>query len=147
MISIFIPGKPVGKGRPRFGKGRTYTPAATVRAEKKIANIAREIMADDPPLEGAVAMQVEVAFPIPKSWSKARKANAILHTNKPDLDNILKLICDAINEIVYIDDSQVCSVTISKKYDADADGFTRVWAWPVEGDPYEENLRRKRSEN
>jgi len=38
------------------------------------------------------------------------------HTARPDGDNILKIVCDALNEILWLDDSQVCLAKISKKY-------------------------------
>ena len=38
------------------------------------------------------------------------------YTKKPDVDNINKIILDALNKIAYEDDSQVCKVTVEKKY-------------------------------
>jgi len=35
---------------------------------------------------------------------------------KPDCDNIAKIICDALNGIVYHDDSQVVDLEIRKYY-------------------------------
>ena len=37
-------------------------------------------------------------------------------TKKPDADNILKAISDALNGIVYRDDSQVCDCSVVKLY-------------------------------
>lgn len=34
MIEMFIPVKPIAKGRPRFGKGHVYTPESTKKAEQ-----------------------------------------------------------------------------------------------------------------
>jgi len=41
---------------------------------------------------------------------------AIRPTNKPDLDNIAKIILDSLNGIAYKDDSQVVSLTVIKHY-------------------------------
>lgn len=40
----------------------------------------------------------------------------ILPTKKPDSDNIIKIILDALNGIAYHDDSQICSIHFEKKY-------------------------------
>lgn len=37
-------------------------------------------------------------------------------TKKPDCDNIVKIICDALNGIAYKDDAQITLVQIRKKY-------------------------------
>ena len=39
-----------------------------------------------------------------------------LYECKPDLDNVVKLILDAINGIVFADDKQVVSISASKAY-------------------------------
>ncbi len=45
-LSFWIPGQPIGKGRPRFARGRAYTPGITHRAELKVAAIASDAMID-----------------------------------------------------------------------------------------------------
>lgn len=37
-------------------------------------------------------------------------------TKKPDLDNIMKCVTDALNEIAYQDDKQIVSASIEKYY-------------------------------
>ena len=52
-----------------------------------------------------------IAFsPIPKQLKK------LLPTNSPDLDNIAKSVCDALDGIVCFDDSQVCKLSVHKYY-------------------------------
>ena len=72
-------------------------------------------------VDGGVHMRITARFGIPSSVSK-RKASAMVYgeirpTKKPDCDNIVKIICDALNGIAYKDDAQVVSVTIDKIYD------------------------------
>lgn len=66
-------------------------------------------------------MDVTAFMPIPKSWSKTKQAaalaNEIYACGKPDVDNLLKTI-DALNGIVFKDDSQIVTATISKKFSA-----------------------------
>ena len=37
-------------------------------------------------------------------------------TIKPDIDNIGKVVLDALNKFAFKDDNQVCKFTIQKKY-------------------------------
>jgi len=72
------------------------------------------------PLSGPVYLSVTATFPIAKSWPVQKKQLAetgfLWHTARPDSDNILKIVCDALNEILWLDDSQICLAKISKKY-------------------------------
>jgi Holliday junction resolvase RusA-like endonuclease len=115
-----VPGLPQGKGRARFGNGRAYTPAKTVAYEGLIAMAGQEAMKGRPLIEGPVYMLVNAFFPIPKSWSKAKREAALTgtawHTGKPDGDNILKAVGDGLNQVVFKDDSQVAFAKITKRY-------------------------------
>ena len=125
-IHFHIPGQPVGKGRPIAGKafGSRFTtlrtPAKTVSYESTVALFAAQAMAGRPLLTGPVNLQMRVDFAIPASWSqkkqRAAEAGLILPTVKPDADNILKALCDAINGVVWKDDVQVVDLTLKKRY-------------------------------
>ncbi len=119
-VAFFVPGIPVGKGRPRIttfgGKARAYTPAKTVAYESIVASIAYDAMAGSALLEGPVGMVVTATFPIPASWTKARKQAAQWHTARPDGDNIVKAAADALNGVVWRDDSQVARCSFVKVY-------------------------------
>lgn len=67
-------------------------------------------------------MHVIFLFDIPKSWSKKKRENTTWHTSRPDSDNLLKGVKDALNGIAYIDDAQVCYVSAKKQY-AEASGI------------------------
>lgn len=120
MIVINVPGLPQGKGRARFGNGRTYTPAKTVAYEGLIALAGEQAMDGRALLEGPVYVTLTAFFPIPKSWNKARTAQAqsglAWHTSKPDGDNILKAVGDGLNGIVWKDDSQLAFTKVIKQY-------------------------------
>ena len=121
QLHITIPGQPVGKGRPRFGNGRTYTPAKTKAYEKLIAEHAtkeversRWYITDRP-----VKMTILALFDIPKSWNKKKTRDAIIgdiRPGKPDIDNVAKAVLDSLNGIAYVDDSQVYQLTVTKAY-------------------------------
>ncbi len=123
-ITFTVPGEPVAKGRARSfirnGHIAHYTPDRTARYENLVRLAAQQAMADAAPLDAAVALTVLVFFSIPKSWSlKKQRAAAlgeIMHTKRPDLDNVVKAIKDGANGVVWADDSQVAVLRASKAY-------------------------------
>jgi len=119
MIAIVIPGEPKGKGRPRLGKGFTYTPKDTVNYENLVKMCYME-QAEDMKLEGELKAKIIAYYSISKSTSKKRRnlmiEEKIRPTKKPDLDNVAKIILDSLNKIAYDDDSNVVSLTIEKYY-------------------------------
>ena len=56
--------------------------------------------------------------PPPLSWSRKRRSALFgaFCVKKPDLDNVAKAILDAMNGIVYMDDSQVVGLSVHKFY-------------------------------
>lgn len=113
-------GKVVPKARPRFSRGRTYTPKTTVDYEKLVRNSFLTKYHNPTVLEGSLEADIMCYFPIPKSTSKKNRnlmlLNEILPTVKPDLDNLAKAILDALNGYAYKDDSQVAHLNIYKYY-------------------------------
>lgn len=126
-IRIVIPGTPAAKGRPRgtvvAGTVRMFTPAKTRTREGVVASLAADAMAGRPALTGPVAVTVLAVLPIAKSWPKRDRAAALsgdkLPTGRPDLDNMLKLVSDGCNGIVWADDSQIAQIAARKIYGAE----------------------------
>ena len=124
VVHFHVPGQPVGKGRPRIGKvgnhARMFTPAKTMSYEGMVAHIAHQAMQGRPLLEAAVLVDLFLDCQIPASWSQKKQALAlagkVLPTTKPDIDNVLKAIFDALNGVVWKDDVQCCSVAVAKRY-------------------------------
>lgn len=122
MLTITIPGTPVGKGRARATLGgRMYTPAKTANTEAFVKLCAVQSL----PQEWQIAVEplfvaVEAVCDVPASWSKKKRETALSGvsrpTGKPDLDNIAKLYCDALNGIVWKDDSQIVNMQLTKRY-------------------------------
>ena len=116
-----VEGDPVGKQRPRFSRGRTYTPKKSVDYENLIASQALSAMCPSLPLETPVAVYIYANHAIPASYSKKRYNDCLSRLerpNKPDLDNTVKAVLDALNGIVYKDDVQVVSIYATKRYDS-----------------------------
>lgn len=108
MFTLIIPMKAVGKGRPRMSKkGHMYTPKETRDAEDRIRHLVKK--GNVPLIEGPVFVDVRIEV------LKGKKTGDYPLT-KPDADNVIKLVLDAMNGVAYKDDAQVCSVTCEKFY-------------------------------
>lgn len=97
-----------------------YSDKDTEAHEKAIAQYAGLMMRNRPPSEKPLAVLVHAFREIPASWSAAEKARAlaghIVPTSRPDGDNYLKLAQDALNGIVFKDDSQIVDARVIKRY-------------------------------
>ena len=133
-IAFVIPGTPVGKGRPKFARRgnfvTTYTPEKTAIYENLVKVKAQEAMNGRPAIEGAVSVVVALYVTPPASWSQKKQraalAGELYPTSKPDVDNVIKGIFDACNEIVWRDDKQACDVRVIKRYDQTARAAVEV---------------------
>ena len=141
MIRRFcVPGEPVGKGRPRVtmrgGHAHGYTPAKTALYERTVAWVYKHLYPDAEPQEGPLELRVDAYMPIPESWPKSKKAAAlaevILPTVKPDADNIGKSIADALNGVAYLDDKQITSLVVKKRYGAWPHVDVQIWSEDAE---------------
>lgn len=125
-ISFEIPGSPQGKARPRVvraknGMSMTYTPDKTVAYEELVRlRFKAAAQGFRFPDDAQLAIQITAYYPVPKSKSKRIRADmiagAIRPTKKPDCDNVIKIICDALNELAYKDDSQIVTTQMAKYY-------------------------------
>jgi Holliday junction resolvase RusA-like endonuclease len=126
QVMFTVEGTPVGKGRPKFARRgnfvSTYTPTKTRDYETLIAEAASQAMGSSEPLKTPIAAYIYITVPIPASYSKKRSAACLdgleRPCKKPDADNILKAYFDAMNGIVYEDDSQIVSIHATKRYGA-----------------------------
>jgi Holliday junction resolvase RusA-like endonuclease len=124
MVTFKVDADPVGKQRARYAKRgnfvQTYTPDKTRNYETLIKEAAIEAMGSSEPLETPVTLYLYIRAPIPKSLSKKR-IEACLNglekpIKKPDASNVLKSVEDAMNGVVYKDDSQIVNIHVSKVY-------------------------------
>ena len=126
MYKFVVSGEPVGKGRPRFtrvgGYARAYEPKKTKTYEELVKKSFIEQNPDYKtiPQGKAVTLFITLEYKIPKGTSKKNRllmaGKKICPTKKPDLDNVLKSICDGLNRVAWYDDSQIVSIFIDKFY-------------------------------
>src|SRR5260370_42642408 len=65
FCAIELTGQPIGKGRPRFGKCRVYTPAETRSYERDLAWAAKLAMGSRQPTRLPTAVTVQAYLEIP----------------------------------------------------------------------------------
>lgn len=128
MVEFIIPGDPRGKARPRVvrtrdGRSMAFTPDKTIAYEELIRQRFRQQWEREDlpfPDKTPVCVKITAGFGIPKSTSKkarlAMLAGQIGPTKKPDMDNIAKIVLDALNGFAWHDDVQVLDLHISKFY-------------------------------
>lgn len=130
FITFEVPGVARGQGRPRAtirgGHASVYETAEDKSYKGLIQFHAMQKLNEEglnyPFPTPATGFKVELVISkaIPKSFSKKKQnaayADKILPLTKPDLDNVAKIYLDALNGIVWEDDSAVTSLSISKQY-------------------------------
>jgi Holliday junction resolvase RusA-like endonuclease len=146
IVHFVVPGIPVGKGRHRSRRAVGYDEHGQTRAfiamhpdrksakyEKHVAIEAKIAMQGRRPVGEPVCLVVRAYYPIPSSWPQWRQRDArtgvIVPKVKPDWDNVGKAASDAMNGIVYTDDSLVVTGCVLKRYSTDPRVEIAVYAF------------------
>ena len=124
MVTFKVDANPVGKQRARYAKRgnfvQTYTPDKTRNYESLIKEAAIQAMGSNEILETPVNLYLYIRAPIPQSYSKKRSEACLNGSEKPikkpDASNVLKSVEDAMNGVVYKDDSQIVNIHVAKVY-------------------------------
>lgn len=124
-----VNGQPKGKGRPRFTKnGHVYTPESTRIYEEEIKIRYKEKYKNEM-LDGNIAVEVFINKK-PASYLGISKYNKLLgkYCNiKPDTDNVVKAVLDALNGVAYADDKNVVEIYAVKKYASESSVVIRLY--------------------
>ena len=125
MIEFIVPAIPIAQPRQRTrviqtnGKAfaHNYTPKNDpVNGFKATVRMAAEkVFAGRSPIVGPIAIEVLFVMPRPENqfW-KSKPMPRSLHTKKPDVDNCFKSLSDALNGLLWLDDSQICDCKMKK---------------------------------
>lgn len=125
-MNIVIQGVPIAKARPRFARrGKfvaTYNPQETEEG-RWLWEIKIQLPNNFSPFKNPIKITMYFYMKRPKAHYGTGKNKAILkgsapliHITKPDLDNLQKMIYDCFNQLVWVDDSQVCEAYARKEY-------------------------------
>lgn len=161
MITVTLPGRIIGKGRPRatvirpnkdrdaareswlasiaepvdlkaaligvwdagwkaaseIGFISEYTPKETREAEARIKTYGVAAMCGRQALDGPVWLSIEIRQTPPASWPMRKREQTRYITGKPDGDNQLKLIMDALRGTCWRDDSVIAAFAFGRFYD------------------------------
>jgi Holliday junction resolvase RusA-like endonuclease len=114
VFRVEVPGKPIAQARPRYttvgGHARAYD-TAPVKAHKDYFRMMCAQNRPPEPFTGALRVEIRLDIERPKSWPKRR----VHASTKPDVDNMAKLCLDAMEGIVYKNDSQVVELNVVKQ--------------------------------
>jgi Holliday junction resolvase RusA-like endonuclease len=124
-ITLRIAGRATTKQRPRFDPRtkRTYTPPSNIVSENDVRAVWRE--AGEPRIEDdcAVALEITVTVMRPAghfkrdgSLSSEGLRHPVPRSQKPDLDNAVKLVMDALNTRAYRDDVRVAKLSAERQW-------------------------------
>lgn len=152
MLSVSIPGKPVGAGRPRVvrtrsGASHAYMPDSSTAWEAGAVYVLRREWGGREPLRGAIVVELEAVFARPKGLTPREQGGTMTKAtraeldaawgdhagrgpcgSKPDVDNVAKLAMDALVKAgVMVDDASVVELRARKAWAAIGEGpSTRV---------------------
>lgn len=111
-------GQPRVKAYSRGGRAGVYDPGTADDWKYAVRQAAIE-NAPEEKFTGAVNLMVSFYFQRPKRLlKKSSPGHAIPHAGKPDLDNLVKAVKDALSDsgVVWNDDSQAWYTMASKQY-------------------------------
>lgn len=114
-LLFFVDCNPHPKQRPRFDMrtGKIYNPVSNVEAEKLIRDAFMKKYPNHSVWEKSpIHVSVDFYFK-----SSEQHHDGWFHSSKPDIDNLIKTVFDALNGIAYHDDGLICSVNSCKFYD------------------------------
>lgn len=115
-VRIEIPGDPVAWARPRFNQGRAFTAERQRDAKSSLSwQLAMGWGLPVIPRESPVCLSVQYNF-------KALRKSDIgkLRPRRPDADNLIKLLKDAAQGIIFVDDAQVADMRVRKVWERES---------------------------
>ena len=119
MYRFLVDGIPKGQPRPRSrGKAPGVYDPGTADAWRACVKLAGREQRPEQPLDGPLEVAIWLHFPRPKRLMRKKDpAGTVVHTSKPDADNVAKAVLDALQEDGWFrDDCQVWSLVVKKHY-------------------------------
>ena len=132
MYEFEVIGDIKGKARPRINTYtcQAYTPNDTKDYENLIKQYFKLKYPRFVPLENRVSVKIIAYFKIPKTTTKKDRVlieeGKLSPTKKPDIDNIVKIVLDALNKMAFKDDNQITKLEVEKKYGNEEKIFVQI---------------------
>lgn len=108
MIELTFPVSPVAASRPRVGRHGSYYTGAYKRFREQASKVANDMFKDFHPFEYELMVDIKCYCTRPKTTK--------LSYPRSDVDNLAKAIMDLMNKKLWLDDSQVIGMFISKEW-------------------------------
>jgi Holliday junction resolvase RusA-like endonuclease len=110
MIHRSLSWKPKAKGRPQYNRktGNVYTPKDTVLAERALRI---QWPDEDKPIEGPIAVTLKMGPNNVRVFIDKLEGD-FPHMAGADIDNLGKLVLDALNKVAWVDDGQIKQLTL-----------------------------------
>lgn len=79
--------------------------------------LAQQAMIGKVPVSGPIRLEILFLFPRPKRLQLPTNVNdVVLHDQTPDFDNVAKAVSDSFKGIIWIDDGQVSTAYVRKRF-------------------------------
>jgi Holliday junction resolvase RusA-like endonuclease len=126
IIRITIQAEPTAKARSRVvfnnGKIHSFTPIKTKEAQDLIR--LRCMRHQEQCFGEHIPVKLTIVFYRTKSKWLSRKET--MPMRRPDLDNMIKLVNDAILGVLVKDDCQICSISAKKRWTDRPEGYITI---------------------
>lgn len=143
-LALSIPLAPKALARPRAtvvgGHVRIYEPSGNREAMWRLREAA-EGQCGPEPFRGPLRVSLTAWMPLPKATAKYRR-RTVRPTKRPDLDNLVKLLLEAMHGLLWRDDAQIVELVASKRYALEEDGRMPSWELRVTELDQEEGAER-----
>jgi len=115
-MRFIILGKPIAWARPRLRINKFWDSQKKNKLDYSL--ILESQRTTKEVLMGPLSLTIEFHMPIPSSIPKTKQQgmDGMIHTSRPDLDNMIKFVADACNQILYNDDAQIAFIQAKKVY-------------------------------
>lgn len=110
-LQFSVPGTPTAWARARSHGRRRFNSDRHEQGLSAICSGFEQAAPEWTPWEGPVEMLVVCHYLAPKDYWEGKAC-----TRKPDLDNLLKLVGDALSGVAYRDDALIVKATVLKAY-------------------------------
>lgn len=126
VVYLWVPGEPIAQPRRWQVTNKKTGEAHSIEAPARhkvlpwkdsLRHHAAAAMAGRPPVDVPLRLNVQLLMPRPEKLRKPSLMDQVIpHTKRPDADNCLKAIQDALTHIVWTDDDRISTVFVRKRY-------------------------------